>query len=207
MTFQTWLAFAAAAGIILIIPGPTILAVISHSLAHGRKSVLPLVAGVTLGDFTALSCSLLGLGALLAASAALFSVLKLAGAVYLVYLGVKLWRSGSAEAESPNPERTSGRRSLFLDLFVITSLNPKSIAFFVAFLPQFVSPAEPVLPQLLILGVTFLVLAMINATIYAVFAGRLRESVNQARHRRWFSRIGGAVLISAGVITAAVKRS
>ncbi|HTG00441.1 MAG TPA: LysE family translocator [Nitrospirota bacterium] len=207
MTFQTWLAFTAAAGIILVIPGPTILAVISHSLAHGRKAVLPLVAGVTLGDFTALSCSLLGLGALLAASAALFSVLKLAGAVYLVYLGVKLWRSGSAEAESPNPERTSGRRSLFLDLFVITSLNPKSIAFFVAFLPQFVSPAEPVLPQLLILGVTFLVLAMINATIYAVFAGRLRESVNQARHRRWFSRIGGAVLISAGVITAAVKRS
>ncbi len=93
MSLETWIAFIIAAGIVLVIPGPTILAVISHSLSCGRRSVIPLVTGVALGDFTAMTCSLLGLGAILAASSALFSALKFLGAAYLIYIGVKLTRS------------------------------------------------------------------------------------------------------------------
>ena len=206
MSLQTWITFVFAAGIILVIPGPTILAVIGHSMTHGRRAILPLVAGVTLGDFTALTCSLLGLGAILSASAALFSALKLAGALYLMYLGFKLWRSDDPGADVPGAEGRAGRRSLFLDLYVITALNPKSIAFFISFLPQFVSPSNTALPQLITLGCTFLVLAAINAALYAVFAGRLQESLRY-QGRRWLNRIGGTVLIGAGILTAAVKRS
>jgi threonine/homoserine/homoserine lactone efflux protein len=203
MTFQIWLAFVVAAGIILVIPGPTILAVISHSLAHGRKAVLPLVAGVTLGDFTAMSCSLLGLGAVLAASATLFSALKMIGAAYLIYLGVKLWRSTPGETASNEGEGNPRKRSLLADLYIVTSLNPKSIAFFVAFLPQFVTPADKALPQFLILGGTFLFLAAANAALYAVFAGTFRERMQRAKTRKWLDRFGGAVLIGAGIATAA----
>jgi len=205
MNLHTWVAFCVAAGIVLVIPGPTIITVISHSLAHGRRAVIPLVAGVTLGDLTAMTVSLLGLGAVLAASATLFSAFKLVGALYLMYLGVKLWRSDPT-AEAHKGVAKSGR-SLLADLFIITALNPKSIAFFVAFLPQFVTSSSPALPQLLTLGGTFLFLGALNATLYALFAGHLRDKVGSAGARRWFNRCGGTALIGAGVLTAAMRRA
>jgi threonine/homoserine/homoserine lactone efflux protein len=207
MTYQTWLAFIVAAGIILIIPGPTVLAVISHSLAHGRRAVLPLVAGVILGDVTSMTFSLLGLGAILAASATLFSALKLIGALYLIYLGVKLWRSNPATSAAVSPDNPITSKALLTNLFVVTSLNPKGIAFFIAFLPQFVTPSEKALPQFLILGGTFLFLAAVNTTSYALFSGHLRDKMQRIETLRWFNRIGGAVLIGAGIATAAVRRS
>ena len=207
MTFQTWIAFSLAAGIVLVIPGPTIITVISHSLAHGRRAVFPLVIGVTLGDFTAMTCSLLGLGAILAFSATLFFALKLLGAFYLIYLGVKLWRSEPKMQEfSLAPEGVSSR-SLLTNLFVVTALNPKSIAFFIAFLPQFVTPSRQTIPQLLVLGGTFLFLAALNATLYALFAGHLRERMQSAKARRWLNRCGGTALIGAGFLTATMRRS
>ncbi len=205
MDVHMWLAFCVAAAIVLVIPGPTIIAVISHSLAHGRRAVVPLALGVALGDFTAMAVSLLGLGVVLAASAALFALFKLVGAVYLIYLGIRLWRSNPA-AQTGDAAGKSGR-SLLVDVFVVTSLNPKSIAFFVAFLPQFVSRSAPALPQLLILGGTFLVLGMVNAGLYALFAGHLRDKIGRAGARRWFNRCGGTALIGAGVLTAALQRA
>ena len=92
MSIEIWIAFTLAAMVVLIVPGPTIILVISQAIAHGRRAVVPLTAGVTLGDFTAMTVSLLGLGAILASSAALFSMLKWIGAAYLIYLGIKLWR-------------------------------------------------------------------------------------------------------------------
>src|SRR5919108_3219710 len=96
MTIETWLAFAAASTVLLIIPGPTILLVISYALGRGMRTALPVAAGVALGDFTAMTLSMLGVGALLAASDMLFTALKWIGAAYLIYLGVKLWRAGGA---------------------------------------------------------------------------------------------------------------
>ena len=99
MSIETWLGFIAAAAVLLIIPGPTILAVISYSISHGRRAKLPLVAAVTLGDSTALVLSLVGLGAVLRASAAWFAVIKIAGGLYLLYLGMKMLRTGVSPIE------------------------------------------------------------------------------------------------------------
>ena len=94
MTLELWAAFVAASTILLIIPGPTVLLVVSYALGQGWRTALPMAIGVALGDFTAMTLSMLGLGALLAASATLFTILKWIGAAYLVWLGVKLWRAG-----------------------------------------------------------------------------------------------------------------
>ncbi len=128
MAFETWIAFSLAAAAMLAIPGPTILLVIGQSLGAGRRNALPLVAGVALGDLSGMVLSLAGLGALLATSATAFAALKWAGAAYLVWLGVRLWRAPvEAGAAPPSPDT---RRAL-RQAFVVTALNPKGIAFFV----------------------------------------------------------------------------
>ena len=192
---------------ILIIPGPTIILVISQAVAHGRKSVVPLVLGVLLGDFTAMTFSLLGLGAILAASAVLFSIFKWAGALYLLYLGVQLWKSNPKRHSVHDNTKKTSARSLFKSSFIVTALNPKSIAFFVAFLPQFIDPLKPALSQFTLLGGTFLFLAVLDAALYALFAGQLRDQIKKKRVRKWFNRCGGSALIGAAIITAGVKQS
>ena len=206
MSLEMWLAFAIAAEIILVIPGPTIILVVSQAITHGRPSVMPLVAGVLAGDFTAMTLSLLGLGAVLSASATLFIVLKWIGALYLIYLGVRLWRTAPADGSPAATPRESSAGSLFKGAYIVTALNPKSIAFFVAFLPQFISHQTATLPQLLIMGATFLTMATINAALYAIFAGHLRDTMRQARVRKILDRCGGSALIGAGVLTAAMER-
>lgn len=207
MVTEMWLPFVLAATVILVIPGPTIILVMSQAIIHGRKSVLPLVAGVVAGDFTAMVLSLLGLGAVMAASAALFTIFKWAGAGYLVYLGIKLWRTDPKVVGRPVPGPVSSPTSILRSAFVVTTLNPKSIAFFVAFFPQFITSREPVWPQLATLGITFLFLAALNAFVYGIFAGQLRETIRKERVRGWFNRCGGGALIGAGIITAGLQRS
>lgn len=207
MGIDVWITFTIAAEIILVIPGPTILLVVSQAIAHGRRSVLPLVIGVLLGDFTAMTLSMLGLGAVLATSAALFTVLKWVGAGYLFYLGIRLWRSHPAGRSESAAEPVTRGCTLFKSAFIVTALNPKSIAFFVAFLPQFVNQQAPLPIQLIILGATFLVMATVNAALYAVFAGELRDTLSSPRVRRWLDRCGGSALIGAGVFTAAMRQN
>jgi threonine/homoserine/homoserine lactone efflux protein len=181
--------------------------VISQAIAHGRTSVIPLVAGVLAGDFTAMTLSLLGLGAILSASATLFILLKWVGAVYLVYLGLKLWRTQPGNASTNPAVQEASAASLFRGAYIVTALNPKSIAFFVAFLPQFINHQAPTFPQFLILGATFLSMATLNAALYAVFAGRLRDALGKGQVRRICDRCGGSALIGAGVLTAAMEQA
>ncbi len=203
MTLETWIAFVAATAVMLAIPGPTILLVIGQSLGGGSRAALPLVAGVALGDLTAMTLSLAGLGALLAASATLFTALKLAGAAYLVWLGIRLWRAPVAKgAGTP----VSSRRA-FRDAYLVTALNPKGIAFFVAFVPLFVDAGAPFLPQAALLVATFVSLAAINAGLYALLAARLSGAVGRPAVRRAFNRVGGTMLMGAGVATAAMRRA
>ena len=207
MNIESFIPFVLATILILIIPGPTIILVISQAVTHGRKSVVPLVAGVLLGDFTAMTFSLLGFGVILSTSAVLFAVFKWFGALYLLYLGVQLWKSNPKKhSVQESPKKTSAR-SLLQSSFIVTALNPKGIAFFVAFLPQFIDPFKPALPQLTLLGGTFLFLAVLNAALYAIFAGHLSEHIRKERVRKWFNRCGGSALIGAGVITAGLQRS
>ncbi len=202
MTLETWLAFSAASIVLLLIPGPTILLVISYALGQGWRVALPMAAGVALGDFTAMTLSMLGIGALLMASATIFTVLKWIGAAYLIWLGVKLFRAGGSFETKARTEATSPVKML-AHAWLITALNPKSITFFVAFLPQFLDTKAPFLEQMLIFETTFLTLAFLNAFGYALVASKARNLFRSERAIRAFNRTGGTLLIGAGVMTAA----
>jgi threonine/homoserine/homoserine lactone efflux protein len=211
MSLEHWLAFVAASAILLAIPGPTILLVISYALSHGRKVATATVAGVALGDFTAMTASMLGLGALLATSATLFTMLKWAGAAYLIYLGIKLWRApvadraaaaiDDAEAPATRPFR------VLLHTYAVTALNPKSIVFFVAFLPQFLDLTKPLFFQMAVFEVTFLVLATLNAALYGLLASMARNTIRKPKVQRIVNRTGGSLMIGAGLLSIGFKRA
>lgn len=206
MSLDLWFAFVLASAVLLVIPGPTILTVISYSLAHGRRANVPLVAAVALGDATALALSLLGLGALLAASALWFSAIKWVGGLYLLYLGARLLRSGVAPAEMAAPAAPRSRWRLFANTYLVTALNPKGMVFFVAFLPQFITPGADVARQLWILAATFVAMAIVNASFYAVFAASAHRLLASARAQRRFHIAGGALLSAAGVWALLARR-
>jgi threonine/homoserine/homoserine lactone efflux protein len=199
MSFQLWLAFVAASAVVLVIPGPTILTVISYSVAYGRRANAPLVAAVALGDSTALVVSLFGLGALLVTSAFWFTVVKSLGGMYLIYVGVKLLRAGASSAALVAPLARGSRLGLFANTYAVTALNPKSIVFFVAFLPQFINHGDRVSQQLWILTATFVSMAALNATLYAIFAGSARKLLDSPRSRQRFNVAGGSLLLAAGM--------
>ncbi|HVY20560.1 MAG TPA: LysE family translocator [Bauldia sp.] len=204
MTLATWFAFLISSIVLLLIPGPTVLLVVSYSLTQGRKVAVAMAAGVALGDFTAMTLSLAGLGALLLTSATLFTVLKWIGAVYLIYLGIRLWR---APPVLPELEAAPRARGIVAHAFAVTALNPKSIAFFVAFVPQFIDHARPLLPQFVILEATFVTFATANALAYALAADRLRARVRQRGVLTWMNRAGAACLVGMGAATAALGRT
>jgi len=207
MTFELWVSFALASTVILAIPGPTVILIISYALGQGRQTGLATVPGVVLGDFTAMTISLLGAGAVLAASAALFTVLKLCGAAYLIWLGIKLWRAPVPAALGGTVSKMPGGHwSMFANAYIVTALNPKGIVFFVAFVPQFVDPGAPAFAQFAVFEATFLALAGINAALWAVAAGRMSGAFASLALRRSINRVGGALLCAAGAVTAMARQ-
>jgi len=207
MTIETYLAYLLATIIVLVIPGPTIMLVVSCSLTQGKRAALPLALGVGLGDLVAMTASLAGLGALLATSAELFTVLKWIGAAYLIYLGIKTWRANPNLGDAMTMMRPDSRRTHVFRAFAVTATNPKSIAFFCAFLPQFINHSAPILPQVLIMGTTFVLLAVVNAAMYALLAAKARTAVANPRAMKMVNRAGGTALIGAGLLTAALRRA
>ncbi|WP_425074026.1 LysE family translocator [Sagittula sp. S175] len=206
MDLTTWLTFVAASTALLMIPGPTILLVLSYALSKGRSVAVASAAGVATGDFVAMSASLAGLGALVATSAALFTALKWVGAVYLVYLGVKLIRSAPRDGLTLPEGADVTARGVFAHNAAVTALNPKSIAFFVAFVPQFIDQEAALMPQFVVLVATFVTLATLNALLYALAADRLRGWIARPSALAWITRAGGATLIGMGVLTATLRR-
>lgn len=206
ISLETWLAFVAAATVLIVMPGPTVTLVISYALTHGKRSAWATVPGVALGDLTSITLSFAGLGALLAASATAFTILKFVGAAYLVYLGVKMWRSPVLPIDASAPVAAPSR-SILLHLYVVTALNPKGILFFLAFLPQFLRTDAPAAPQLIILGATFLVIATINAAFYALLAGQVQDWLRGVAARRLLNRISATMLIALGGAMALARRA
>jgi len=200
MTLERWAAFTAASMMLLIIPGPTVLLVVSYALGQGWRTALPMAVGVALGDFTAMTLSMLGLGALLATSATLFTILKWVGAAYLVYLGIKLWQAGGTLDAAPRTDAVSSLRMLG-HAWLVTALNPKSITFFVAFLPAFLDPHADFLTQMVVFETTFLTLAFANAFGYALVATRARRFESNPRAIGVVNKVGGGLLIGAGAAT------
>ena len=208
MDISLWLTFVAASIVLLIIPGPTIILVLSYALSQGRTVALATAAGVALGDFIAMSASLLGLGALVLASAELFITLKWIGAGYLIYLGIKLYRSAAGASLADLTAKSAlPARGVFGHAATVTALNPKSIVFFIAFVPQFIRTESPLLPQFIILILTFVGLAALNVLVYALLADRLRARIARPSVIAGLSRIGGCALIVMGLVTAMFRRT
>jgi len=207
MALELWAAFALTSCVLLVIPGPTILTVISYSVAYGNRANVPLVAAVALGDSTALVFSLAGLGALMATSAWLFTIIKWIGGMYLIYLGITLMRTANTTLSVESAGSLDSRWKLFTNTWLVTALNPKGITFFIAFLPQFIDQSVPAAPQLWILSVTFVVLAALNALLYAVFAARARRFLMSPKAQRRFNIGAGSLLAVAGGWTLTAKHS
>lgn len=208
MSWETWIAYAVATEVLLIIPGPTVLLVVGYALTRGRGPALWAVAGSCLGITCAFAITFAGLGAVLSTSALAFTVMKWVGAAYLVYLGIQMWRA-KADTMLKVEDGPSGKprqRSTFLHGFVTTILNPKVVVFLVAFVPQFMNPAAPAMQQAIIMTATFVTLAFLSDGAYAVFASGARQSLMGERTVKWVQRAGGSLLIGAGLLTAATKR-
>ncbi len=208
MAFDLWLTFVAASLALLFIPGPTVLLVLSYALSQGKRIAVATAAGVAFGNLIAMSASLAGLGALVLASATLFTVLKWVGAVYLVYLGIKLFRSAGAASLGATQQMTEASASrVFGHAAAVTALNPKSVVLFIAFVPQFIVVEAALMPQFAILIGTFVTLAGLNALAYALLADKLRARIVRPVVIQNLTRAGGAALVAMGIVTAAVRRS
>ena len=202
MPFETWLAYTFVTATFLLIPGPTILLVISYSLIRGRQAVYALLLGVGLGDVVAMILSFIGVGMLLQTVAFAFQFLKWIGAAYLIWLGIRMWSSATDSLELSEKTDNKVWYAIMANAFAITALNPKSIVFFLAFLPQFINSEKPFIPQSLILGSTFLVLAILSVLFYSLLASYTGQQMKLSLIHLWTNRIGGCLLIGAGGMIA-----
>jgi threonine/homoserine/homoserine lactone efflux protein len=195
-------AFVAASVVLAIIPGPGVLYIVTRSLVQGRRSGLTSVVGVGLGNFGNAIGASLGLAALFALSSVAFTVVKYAGAAYLVYLGIQALRAPVTEACAAGPPPMRLPR-VFRDGFVVALLNPKTAVFFAAFLPQFMDPALPAIPQGIALGALFVGLAAITDTAYALAASTVAPMLARANRLRAAGRyLSGGTFNGLGVLTA-----
>lgn len=207
LNFETWLAFTLASAAVVLIPGPNIILTINYAIRDGKRSGLATVPGVVAGAFVAMSLSLAGAGAVLATSVYLFSMLKIAGALYLIWMAYKLWTAPLAQGETAEKAGGHSLRAAFYQSFLVSVLNPKGPIFYVAFVPQFVSITEPVFLQFSILMLTFLVIAVLNGILWLFIASSLRVQFQRPFAMKIVNRVGASCLFFAGVFTAKASRS
>jgi threonine/homoserine/homoserine lactone efflux protein len=203
----TILLFVGASAALLVMPGPTIALVVARSLSQGRRTALPLVLGVGLGDLLAAGLALAGAGAILAASATAFTVVKVVGALYLVWLGLRLFRAEPVPpSQGAGPIDHRAGRAAFRDGFLVTVFNPKGILFFVAFVPQFIDADAGYAGQAAFFALTFAALGLLNGAAYALGADAMRGAIRSTRALRWMNRAGGTAIAAAGVAALFARR-
>ena len=198
-----YLAFVLASIVLLIIPGPNVALICSTSLAQGSRAGLATVVGTSCAMALQLAMSVAGMTALITISASWFSALRWIGVFYLLYLGIRAWHAAPTDLIAAPPAKP--RRVIFWRGAFISLTNPKTLLFFGAFLPQFVSPASPPLPQLLVLSATFFVLAVIMDSAWALLAGRLRVFLRSSGRLR--NRLQGGLLMGAAAGIALARKS
>ena len=201
MSLETWLLFSSAALVVILIPGPLSLLMISNSLNYGLRRSYPAFLGGVFASICLLSASALGLGALLLASEKLFSALKIVGALYLFYLAWQSWKQSRQPATVTNvPEAAPKPRfsALFGRAFVLGASNPKDILFFAAFLPQFLNPNLPFLNQLLVMIATWTVLDLLCKLAYGRGAHGAAGYLRSGKGQSWFNRVSAGLFGVAG---------
>lgn len=210
MDFQVWLAYFVAAWLIALSPGSGAVLSMSHGLAYGVRHTTMTILGLQAGLALILLVAGLGVGAVLLASATAFTVVKVVGALYLVWLGVKQWRapvlaSPTGDGVAEVAHLSAGQR--FVRGLLTNATNPKGIVFMVAVLPQFIQPQRPLLPQLAILLLTTVAVDLIVMHGYAWLASRLQGWLRSARARRSQNRVFGSVLMAMGASLFFFKRA
>jgi threonine/homoserine/homoserine lactone efflux protein len=207
MNLHVWLGFAIASLVMGLIPGPGVMSIVGYAVGSGRQTALASVAGMAFGNIVAMSLSLAGVGALLAASALAFSILKWAGALYLIGLGIlTIFRNRPAVEQALTTTVPISPRAAFLSNVALGTFHPKTIVFFVAFAPQFISAAGSYAQQSLILIATFGLVVGCTDASYALIASRASHLLKRPRAALWSKRAGGGVLIAAGIATAAARK-
>lgn len=202
MNLTPWLLFCALALVTAFSPGPAVLLAVTNSATLGMRKAMLSSAGNAAGVFVVSAVAMLGLGALLKTSAWLFGALKIAGAAYLIYLGIRQWRSRmnvfdqtvmTAGLQSQAPAR------LFLQGLLVAATNPKSILFFTALLPQFMTPGAPALRQFFTLTLTFAACTVASHFFYMALARGMSRWFAQPARARWFNRIAGTLFAALGI--------
>jgi threonine/homoserine/homoserine lactone efflux protein len=203
MSMQAYLAFVVACIALALLPGPIVSLLIANGLRYGTRAALINVAGAQAGLAIVIGIVAIGLTSLMATMGYWFDWVRFAGAAYLVWLGIKLIWS-PVEGVSVDEKPTPPRGGFFLQGFLVLLSNPKVLVFFGAFIPQFMDMSQPHLPQVALLGVTFMVSAVMTDAIYALLAGRARKFFS-ARRTRLVSRVSGGFMIGGGIWLALTR--
>jgi threonine/homoserine/homoserine lactone efflux protein len=206
MTLSTYLLYVAAVALLIITPGPTMLMCMTNSINHGPRRAMTSVAGAVTAVLGVMLLSAMGLGALLATSETAFTVAKVAGAAYLIWLGVKTIRS-DAVLQLEGEAAGSPRRSFYLQGFLVGASNPKAVLFFAAFFPQFLNPAEAIAPQFAVLASTFVAFELTVLTLCALGVARLMPLLRSSAPVRWINRICGGLFTLMGGLLLLTRRS
>jgi threonine/homoserine/homoserine lactone efflux protein len=204
---NAFLLFALAGIALAVVPGPAVTYIVTQSVDKGRRAGIVSALGVATGGLVHVAAATAGLSALIASSATAFTVVKLVGAVYLIGVGIRRILSKDEDVLDPDMPPTSHRK-LYTQGVVVNVLNPKTALFFLAFLPQFVDTNHAVAPQVAVLGVVFVAIAVVSDLSYALLAdllaGRMRRSGAGARIRRY---VTGGIFIALGITAAAARRA
>src|SRR5262245_11736430 len=203
MNYQLFSAFLLITFVLVIVPGPIVTLVITTGATRGTRAALMTVMGSTLGNAVLLACIALGLNWILKTSAEVFEVLRWIGAAYLIWLGIQAWRHAGQGGETTAP-----RGHVYASRgFLVAITNPKTIAFFTAFLPQFVDPGLPAAYQLAVMCTVSVLMAALTDAAWAISAGAGRALFLKRASTRWLGRLSGAVLIGGGVWLSLARRS
>jgi threonine/homoserine/homoserine lactone efflux protein len=203
VTLSTYLLYLAAVVLLIVTPGPTMLMCMTNAVNHGPRRAMTSVAGAVTAVVGVMALSAAGVGALLAASEAAFTAAKVAGAAYLVWLGIKTFRSQAVlrdEAQAPRA------RSFYMQGLLVGASNPKAVLFFAAFLPQFIDAAAPVLPQFALLAATFVFFEFLVLTGCALGVARLLPLLKASGPVRWINRVCGGLFALMGVLLLLTRR-
>lgn len=209
MELSTWLLFIAVAIVAIASPGPAILLSISNSIRFGIPKVLFSSLGNICGLLLLSTAAIFGLGAVLKTSTSLFLIIKLIGVAYLVYLGIRQWRSKTSFFEDVNKNTSSrikkSRKRFFLEGFLIAITNPKAILFFTALFPQFINTHLDLVPQFLIMTTTFMTMSFLVLVSYGLAAAKARRWFSSGQRSKWFNRILGGLFVAIGVGLSQLK--
>jgi len=206
MSVNIWLAYVAAVFVISGTPGPNMLLSLTHGIHHGLARTASTMAGLLSGLAIILSVSIGGLGAVLVASTTAFEVIKYAGAGYLVYLGIRVWRTAATRLVTESRPLAATGWARYRTGVLVSLSNPKAILFCVAFFPQFIDRRQALAPQASILLITFAVIETCWMLIYAGGGARLAAWLREGNRMRWFNRASGGVFVGAGVLLGTFRR-